>query len=157
MADTEQISYEADIHDSFKDCKTGRVLQADVLTNLMINKHKRLRDPKNRNSGGSNTFSLNIDASWGMGKTFFIECWSKHLAARGHLILKFNAWEHDYSKDPMTSLLTVLFTEIEMRMEADSEFKDKVFRFYEDAKNKGIKLVKKTWFLVVRLSTIRCN
>ena len=103
---TEQQESSVQIEDFFKDCKTGRVEQAKVLTSLLLNKYERLSNPDNRREGEVNTFSLNIDASWGMGKTFFVDCWADYLEAKGHLTLKFNAWEHDYSKDAMTSLLS---------------------------------------------------
>ena len=47
---------------------------------------------------------LAIDAEWGMGKTTFLRMWSQHMCNNGFPIIEFNAWETDFSDNP---LLTV--------------------------------------------------
>lgn len=46
---------------------------------------------------------LNVNAEWGAGKTFFLERWSKEIAA-SRACVYFNAWERDYTGDPFVSL-----------------------------------------------------
>ena len=49
---------------------------------------------------------LAIDAPWGGGKTTFINMWAKYLHDYGFAVVKFNAWESDYSDDPFVTLST---------------------------------------------------
>lgn len=113
------------LEECFADCKTGRVEQARALTNLLLNKHARLDNPANRRKGEVNTFALNVDASWGMGKTFFIERWAQYLKGQGHLTLMFNAWQHDHSKDAMTSLLSGLYRQVYLSARAMQDVDEK--------------------------------
>jgi len=47
---------------------------------------------------------LAVDASWGMGKTTFLRMWSKKLQLDGFPVIEFNAWETDFSGDPLFAL-----------------------------------------------------
>ena len=97
---------------TWNDCQTGREEQSKILTSLLMNRYDYLNSVEKAKAGVVNTFSLNINASWGKGKTFFIERWAEDLRAAGHIVLEFNAWEHDYSSDAMPSLLTSLYSQI---------------------------------------------
>jgi hypothetical protein len=46
-----------------------------------------------------------IDSRWGTGKTTFIRLWEQHLKKEGKSSLYFNAWETDFSDDPLVSFL----------------------------------------------------
>ncbi len=46
-----------------------------------------------------------IDSRWGTGKTTFIKLWEQHLKAENAPSLYFNAWETDFSDDPLVSFL----------------------------------------------------
>jgi len=48
---------------------------------------------------------LAIDSRWGTGKTTFIKLWEQHLKSEGLASLYFNAWETDFSEDPLVSFL----------------------------------------------------
>lgn len=51
---------------------------------------------------------LAIDGHWGSGKTTFLTMWTQHLIDKKFPVVKFNAWETDYSAIPFISLATVL-------------------------------------------------
>ena len=74
---------------------TGDVLRrkkyADFLTQYLVAK----KDP----------FVININAPWGSGKTFFIEHWYEDLR-KEHPCVLFNAWENDFSNDPLLSVIS---------------------------------------------------
>lgn len=74
---------------------TGDVLQrkkyADFLTQYLVAK----KDP----------FVININAPWGSGKTFFIGHWYEDLK-KEHPCVLFNAWENDFSSDPLLSVIS---------------------------------------------------
>jgi hypothetical protein len=51
---------------------------------------------------------VSINAEYGMGKSFFIERWGKDLKQNGHTVLFFNAWENDFSDDPLMAFVVDL-------------------------------------------------
>ena len=53
---------------------------------------------------------LAVDAAWGNGKTTFLNIWAQHLRNEGFPIVKFNAWETDFSGDPFVALSKELTT-----------------------------------------------
>lgn len=66
---------------------------ADFLTQYLVDK----KDP----------FVININAPWGSGKTFFIEHWCEDLK-KEHPCVLFNAWENDFSNDPLLSVISCI-------------------------------------------------
>ena len=51
---------------------------------------------------------LAVDAAWGNGKTTFLRIWSQYLRNEEFPVVKFNAWETDFSEDPFVALSTEL-------------------------------------------------
>lgn len=47
---------------------------------------------------------LAVDSAWGNGKTTFLNMWEKHLLNQKFPVVKFNAWETDFSDDPFVAL-----------------------------------------------------
>ena len=76
--------------DPFKKDLLGRKESAEVLTHLVGS----IEGP----------CVLAVDAAWGNGKTTFLNMWAKHLHNQGFPIVKFNAWETDFSGDPFVAL-----------------------------------------------------
>jgi len=50
-------------------------------------------------------FVLAINSPWGTGKTTFVRMWKAFLESRGFSCLYFNAWEADFSADPLVAFL----------------------------------------------------
>lgn len=50
-------------------------------------------------------YVLNIDSSWGTGKTFFLTEFANDLRKQGHLVAVVNAWETDHADDPMLAVM----------------------------------------------------
>lgn len=48
---------------------------------------------------------ININAPWGSGKTFFLQNWFEDIK-KDHPAVYFNAWENDYSNDPLISIIS---------------------------------------------------
>lgn len=48
---------------------------------------------------------LNVNSPWGSGKSFFLERWKATLSQE-HVCVLFNAWETDYSAEPLLALVT---------------------------------------------------
>lgn len=50
---------------------------------------------------------LNVNSPWGAGKTFFLNRWKADLS-KEHVCIMFNAWETDYSAEPLLALITCI-------------------------------------------------
>lgn len=50
---------------------------------------------------------LNVNSPWGSGKSFFLERWKAALS-QDHVCVLFNAWETDYSAEPLLALITCI-------------------------------------------------
>jgi len=64
-------------------------------------------------------FTMALDASWGSGKTFFIQRWSQDLRASsdevpGHTVVTFDAWAADYAADPLVAFMSELRSELQL-------------------------------------------
>lgn len=82
---------EIDPLDPFKEDVLKRSESAEILTQLL----QSIDEP----------FVLAIDSGWGTGKTTFIQMWKKHLQNNEFSCLYFNAWENDFSDDPLISFI----------------------------------------------------
>lgn len=51
-------------------------------------------------------YSFAIDGKWGCGKTFILDRLEERLKGE-YLVVRYNAWEHDYYDEPLISLLSV--------------------------------------------------
>ena len=80
--------------DPFRSDLLDRRESAEVLTNILAS----VEGP----------CVLAVDAAWGNGKTTFLEMWSRHLHNEGFPVVRFNAWETDFSEDPFIALSTEL-------------------------------------------------
>jgi len=61
----------------------------------------------------SGSFVLALDASWGAGKTTFLEMWKVKLTEAGHVCLYLNAWQTDFAKEPLIAIVGELKKAIE--------------------------------------------
>lgn len=59
------------------------------------------------------SFVLALDASWGSGKTTFLEMWQVKLKQAGHICMYLNAWQNDFVPDPLIAIVGELKKAIE--------------------------------------------
>jgi hypothetical protein len=78
----------------------GRGEEAEYLRLFLAN---AVYDKKRRRLVGS--FVLNIDATWGQGKTFFMKGLFHEIKAAGHPVIMIDAWRDDFSDDPLTTVI----------------------------------------------------
>lgn len=52
------------------------------------------------------SFVMSVSAPYGGGKTFFIQMWQDYLNREGAHTLYYNAWEHDFSSNPLASFVS---------------------------------------------------
>ncbi len=91
-----QLQIEIEPNEPFANCKLGRKVYADVLTNIV-----------NTYSDG---FVLAINNKWGTGKTTFVKMWEKDLQIKKFKTVYFNAWENDFDNNPLIALMGELKT-----------------------------------------------
>ena len=76
--------------DPFANDLMDNLSRAHALTELM----KRAQTP----------YVISIDAEWGNGKTTFLKMLTRQLKNDGFGVIEFNAWEHDFTDNPVTTL-----------------------------------------------------
>lgn len=64
-------------------------------------------------TGEHDGFVLNLDGGWGSGKTEFLKRFYSLLLKRNHPVIYIDAWESDFSKDPLTVVTSELLTQLE--------------------------------------------
>ena len=95
----------------FEKCELGREKYAKILTSIIENY--------------ADGFVLALNNKWGEGKTEFIRMWKVYLEMeeRKFQTIYFNAWEHDFNREPLTALLSELK---ELKIGKDKNFKSMV-------------------------------
>jgi len=58
-------------------------------------------------------FVLAVDGEWGFGKSFMIKRWQEEFALQNYPTVFFNAWENDYTDDPLLAFIAELNTGLE--------------------------------------------
>ena len=120
--------------DPFKNDLLGRKEPVEVLTHLVGS----LEGP----------CVLSVDAAWGNGKTTFLKIWFQYLRNQGFPIIKFNAWETDFSGDPFVALSTEL-------TEGLQEYADKpMAKMVDDTKERAKEVLRRAAPGVIRLATV---
>lgn len=88
---------------TFDNCKLNRKDYGYFLANYLI--------------GEKDGFVLNLNGSWGTGKTEFLKRFYVELMDRGHPTIYIDAWESDFSKEPLTVVASELLNQLERLME----------------------------------------
>ncbi|MCL1067595.1 KAP family NTPase [Shewanella olleyana] len=89
---------------SFENCKLNRSDYGRFLLNFIIEE--------------KDGFVLNIDSSWGSGKTEFLKRLYTESYQLDHPAVYIDAWESDFSKDPLSVVAFELLSQIEKLMES---------------------------------------
>lgn len=62
---------------------------------------------------------LNVNSPWGAGKSFFLNRWKTELS-KEHVCVFFNAWETDYTAEPLIALITCIEQQTSDELAIDS-------------------------------------
>jgi len=90
-----------------------------------------------------------IDSRWGTGKTTFIQLWEEHLKIEKSPSLYFNAWETDFSDDPLVSFLGEMNQGLKTLIGANR----KASEAWKNTKAAGEKIAKRAIPALVRIGT----
>lgn len=83
-----------------KNDKLGRAEESEYIVKFL---QQRVAERIGRGKTGS--YVLNIDATWGEGKTFFMKGLFADLKKAGHPAIMIDAWRDDFSDDPLTAVV----------------------------------------------------
>ncbi|MDF3837317.1 P-loop NTPase fold protein [Cupriavidus basilensis] len=117
----------------FSDDKLKRGAVAEYLTMYLQGKHSTRKE---RNS--QNSFILNINAPWGIGKTYFLNHWAQQLREAGYIVITFDAWKNDFCEQPLVGFMT----EIEDQLKGSFDFIGKTRSHAVNLIRKGKRLIK---------------
>ena len=84
------------------------VPQSNPFRNDLLGRKESVKTLTHTISSFEGPCALAIDAAWGNGKTTFLNLWAQHLRNEKFPVVKFNAWETDFSKDPLIALSSEL-------------------------------------------------
>jgi predicted KAP-like P-loop ATPase len=96
-------------------------------------------------------FVLSVDARWGDGKTTFVVMWRHHLSANQIQSLYFNAWESDYSADPLISFIGEMGAQL--KGDEATQSSPKLKKAWKHVKEQGAFLVKQAVPVGLKLAT----
>jgi len=94
----------------------GRKKDADFLEKLLVAKSK-----DKTKAAVSQSYVLAIDQNWGAGKTFFLQRFQKQLENSNYLTCYINAWEDDFSEDPMIPIISAIDEQVTGKSESSPE------------------------------------
>ncbi len=87
----------------------NKYFQIDEQNIFLHDKLKRETEIENLSSlivSTNEAFTMSINANWGAGKTTFIKLWKEYLYKKHNInSIYFSAWEDDFSKEPLISIL----------------------------------------------------
>ena len=123
----------------FEHDKLARLESAERLTYLL----ERAQTP----------YVLSIDAKYGDGKTIFIQMWRHYLKTKGFHSLYFNAWEADFTSDPLVAFIGEMDAEIENILK-EKGASGKLRQAWSNVKKSSAYLAKRVIPVGVKISTV---
>ncbi len=73
-------------------------------------------------------FVLNLNANWGMGKTYFLSHWKESIKSL-HPTVYVNAWETDFSDDPLLAVISDIHQQLSDYLPAEQKSVDKFIKY----------------------------
>jgi predicted KAP-like P-loop ATPase len=126
---------EVPVDNPFKFDALNRKASVDAFTNLL----NSIKGP----------FVLTIDSPWGTGKTTFIRMWKAVLESQDFTCLYFNAWEKDFSTDPLIAFLGEFEALEKDILPKNNNFK----KYFNKAKKIGTALARRALPLAGKIAT----
>lgn len=121
------------VAEPFADDRLDRKKAAEFLTNYLVGRHRVAGSVP-----GNESFVLNVNAEWGLGKTYFLTEWAKMLRNLGHPVVYFDAWENDHSANPFVGFMA----EIEQQLTSGLGTHEKVKRQAKSVFQTGAKVIR---------------
>lgn len=119
---------------------TLEIDETNIFKNDKLDREDSIKDLSSLIESTKNSFVLSINADWGFGKTTFVKFWQKYLKKeKGINSIYFSAWEDDFSKEPLISILGEIKKYIDDNFDTNSE----ETKSFEKVKTFGGKVLKR--------------
>lgn len=120
--------------------KLINIIDSDIFENDKLDRKDAIENLSHLIVSTKEAFTLSINADWGTGKTTFVKLWQTHLK-NVHQVnsIYFSAWEDDFSKEPLISILG----EINRYIEDNFESKSDATQTFEKVKEFSGKILKR--------------
>ncbi|MCX6075898.1 MAG: P-loop NTPase fold protein [Campylobacterales bacterium] len=120
--------------------KQFEINEADIFSNDKLKRIAAIENLSDLIVSTKEAFTLGINADWGAGKTTFVKLWQKYLKKEHNVnSIYFSAWEDDFSKEPLISILGEINKYISDNFENTSEVAQK----FDKVKEFGGKVLKR--------------
>lgn len=115
-------------------------LSGDIFQNDKLERKNAIEDLSSLLEATTQSFVLGLNADWGAGKTTFVKLWQAYLQKeKGMQSIYFSAWEDDFSKEPLISILG----EIKKYINDNFSEKSDVTQSFEKVKSFSGKVLKR--------------
>jgi hypothetical protein len=118
--------------------KIIEIPQENIFKNDKLNRKQTIVNLSEFIIDSNDSLTLAINAKWGDGKTTFVKLWQEYLNKKEIKSIYFNAWQYDYSNEPLIVLLGELNQYI-----LDNYHDDNVVEKLDKVKEFGVKIIKK--------------
>lgn len=114
--------------------------ESDIFKNDKLQREDSIKDLSKLIISNTEPLVLSINASWGSGKTTFVKLWQTYLKKECKVNnIYFSAWEDDFSKEPLISILGEMNSYIEKNFNVNTA----VPKGFKKALNLSGKILKK--------------
>lgn len=96
----------------FNDAKFGTWKETHNFDNCKLNRKEYGEFICDYITGEKDGFVLNLNGAWGAGKTEFLKRIYTHLITKRHPVIYINAWESDFSKEPLAVVISELLGQL---------------------------------------------
>nr|WP_301302105.1 P-loop NTPase fold protein [Methylorubrum extorquens] len=87
-------------------------------------------------SGRTASYVMNLDSSWGSGKTFFLERLQLQLESQKFISVYIDAWKDDHAEDPMIAFMAAIDGSLKKHLKLKGQIK----KYWDVAKESGLKI-----------------
>ena len=114
--------------------------KGNIFLNDKLNREETIKDLSKLLISTQEPFVLSINASWGTGKTTFVKLWKSYLENELSVhSIYFSAWEDDFSKEPLISIMGELNSYISEKFPKDKNLIKKL----DELKSTSGKIIKR--------------
>lgn len=114
--------------------------QDNIFLNDKLNRKDEIENLSSLIVPTKSALTMSINADWGAGKTTFVKLWREYLKKEYEIqSIYFSAWENDFSKEPLITMLG----EINKYIEDNFKEKKEVTENFKKIKEIGVKIVKR--------------
>ncbi|WP_417446775.1 KAP family P-loop NTPase fold protein [Kangiella sp.] len=110
---------------NWEDDKLDRKAEAEYLVKYINRKYE---------ASDATSLSINLNAEWGQGKTFFLRNLRRDLSEQGYPTVYYDAWRNDFSNEALVSFISEISDELAKALDANPKIKEKIHTFKEKGK-----------------------